>query len=223
MLASDLCSDLAAGPRIAAGQLLGKLMIREQTADLASLIHNFADCELLEADIEGDGYFLPAGLLSPKMLIVVQARTRHKERRRFTLAHELGHLACHHNRRRGLIRDEERWCDDFAAELLMPKPRVDAFAQKVVTLADWLDFPDRFGVSKLAAALQLWEYCGVIMITGKLNAKPRDRRYAAARLQLMELAAATRAEGDTLFALADGTECLVRWTGNKGYSAVARI
>lgn len=221
MLASTTFSDLPVGPREAAGRLLARLMLSEQTINLSSLIVRFRDCDVLEVDIEGDGYCLPAGLLSDKTLVIIPSKER-GERRRFTLAHELGHLACHYNGRRAAIRDEERWCDTFASELLMPKTRVAAFARTVTTLADWLKFPQHFKVSRAAAARQLWKYCSVAMVTRRLNAKPDDPRYDALRREMIALAHATAGTGDRLKKLGDGTECFIREPCNEPYVAVAR-
>jgi hypothetical protein len=222
MLASSIFSDLPASPREAAGHLLGHLRVRQQTINLSSLILRFRDCDLLEVDIEGDGYCLPAGMLSDKTLVVIPSKGQGEERRRFTLAHELGHLACHYNTRRGSI-DEERWCDTFASELLMPEARVTAFAQSVTTLSDWFKFPQHFKVSRPAAARQLWDYCRVVMITEKLNARPDDARYVAIRRELNALSVAGKMIGDTFGKLGDGTACLVRQPPNQGYIAVARL
>jgi len=242
MLANPFCSDPGAGPRQASGalvagtifrglpdnpreaaeRLLGELMVREQTINLSSLVNCFRDCDLMEADIRGDGYCLPAGLLSKKTLIVIPSKGQGEERRRFTLAHELGHLACHYRDNRDLILDEERWCDTFASELLMPKTRVAAFARTVTTLADWLKFPQHFKVSRLAAARQLWEYCSVAMVTRRLNAEPGDPRYDALRSEMIALAQATAGSGDRFQRLSDGTECFIREPRNEPYVAVAQ-
>lgn len=223
MLASAIFSDLPLSPREAAGKLLGDLMLSQQTVNLSSLILRFRDCDLLNVDIEGDGYCLPAGMLSNKTLVVIPSKGQGEERRRFTLAHELGHLACHYNGKRESIRDEERWCDTFASELLMPKIRVDAFARRVASLADWLKFPHDFRVSRTAAARQLWDYCRVVMITERLDAKPGDARYDAVRRELIALAGTTDAEGDTFQKLRDGTGCFIRRSWNQGYIAVAQV
>lgn len=223
MRASTSFSDLPVGPREAAGQLLGDLMLSEQTINLSSLIVRFRDCDLLEVDIEGDGYCLPAGMLSDKTLVVIPAKGQGEERRRFTLAHELGHLACHYNSKRMSIRDEERWCDTFASELLMPKSRVEAFAATVTTLADWLGFPQHFKVSRPAAARQLWDYCRVVMVTERLDAKPGDARYDAVRRELITLSLTTTVLGDTFQKLSDGSACLIRLFRNQNYIAVAKV
>lgn len=222
MLASTAFSDLPADPREAAGKLLRDLMLSEQTINLSALILHFRDCDLLEVDIEGDGYCLPAGMLSDKTLIVIPSKG-HGERRRFTLAHELGHLACHYHEAKHEIIDQERWCDSFASELLMPRRRVDAFAATVTCLADWLKFPGRFEVSRTAAARQLWDYCGVVLVAGQLSAKFGDSRYEAARTELIGLASAVNAVGDSHGKLADGTPCLIRKRRGRGYWAVARL
>ena len=221
MLASTAFSDLPGDPREAAAKLLRDLMLSEQTINLSALILNFRDCDLLEVDIEGDGYCLPAGMLSDKTLIVIPSKG-HGERRRFTLAHELGHLACHYHGAKPVL-DEERWCDSFASELLMPRARVNAFAATVSCLADWLKFPGHFEVSRTAAARQLWDYCGVVLVAGQLNAKFGNSRYEAVRAELISLASTVDAVGDRLETLADGTPCLIRKRRGKGYYAVARV
>jgi hypothetical protein len=221
-LASTIFSGLPANAREAAGKLLQELMLSEQTINLSSLVHHFADCDLLEVDIEGDGYCLPAGMLSDKTLVVIPSNGQN-ERRRFTLAHELGHLACHYQDDREFIGEEERWCDTFASELLMPRARVEAFERTVGTLADWLKFPGRFQVSRWAAARQLWEYCGVVMTSERLNAVRGDARYDAVRAELLALARATDGPKDRYRNLSDGTECLLSWPTGMGSIAIARI
>lgn len=220
-LASQTFSALPAAPRQAARALLDALMLEEQTINLSALIQRFSDCDLLEVDIEGDGYCLPAGLLSKKTLVVVPAKGQGEARRRFTMAHELGHIACHYQARR--VTDEEQWCDTFASELLMPKERVLAFSKTARTLADWLRFPDHFKVSRPAAARKMWDYCSVVMITDKLDAKPGDARYDGARRELIALALGTQGAGDTYQALSDGSACLIRRRRNQGYDAVAKL
>jgi Zn-dependent peptidase ImmA (M78 family) len=84
-----------------------------------------------------------------------------ERRRRFTIAHEIGHFVLHpgrpHMERGGLVSEagrlEEREADAFAAEILMPEPLV---RQAVYEHGpDVARLADRFLVSKKAMQLRL--------------------------------------------------------------------
>lgn len=221
LLAQQVLSDLPLSPRDAAMRLLAELRLRQQTINLKSLVSRFDDCELLEADIEGDGYCLPAPLLGPRHVIVVPLRGRGEERVRFTIAHELGHLARHFNGGETGDETEERWCDVFASELLMPRARVEAYACGARSLVAWLEFPERFKVSRHAAARQLWDYRGLILASERLDLKATEE-YRRKRDAL--LAAARRVEefGDTAITLDDGSAAFVRRSRNQSLFAVTQ-
>jgi hypothetical protein len=188
---------------------------------LKALVTRFEDCELLEADIAGDGYCLPAPLLGPKHVIVVPRRGRGEERVRFTIAHELGHLACHFNGRETGDDAEERWCDVFASELLMPRGRVEAYARSAPSLHAWLEFPDRFKVSRFAAARQLWDYRRVILASERLDLHISEE-YRRKRDALLTAARTVQDFGDTGIILSDGTPGVVRKTRGQSLLAVTQ-
>lgn len=84
-----------------------------------------------------------------------------ERRRRFTIAHEIGHFVLHPERRRPERRGgvnaawegQEREADRFAAELLMPEPLVrEAVAQHG---PDAARLADRFEVSRQAMEVRL--------------------------------------------------------------------
>lgn len=91
-------------------------------------------------------------------------------RKRFTVAHELGHIILHHPLNdepfekvdyRGVNEtfDRKEWeANQFAASLLMPKEKAVATWEK---LHDVDDFAEYMGVSKAAAAIRL-ESLGLI-------------------------------------------------------------
>lgn len=92
---------------------------------------------------------------------IVLAGPSSERRRRFTIAHEVGHFVLHPQRQRaergGLtnagMQAEEREADRFAAELLMPEHLV---RQAVVQLgADAGRLADRFEVSQAAMRVRL--------------------------------------------------------------------
>jgi hypothetical protein len=114
-----------------------------------------------------DGYVRVSG----EQCVVVLNECAKPPRKRFTLAHELGHLMLMRHRRQGMPvnltryraswvppsdeRDplEERLCDAFAAELLMPASDVRSFwQQNIVTPQNVIRFSSLFQVSLQASA-----------------------------------------------------------------------
>jgi Zn-dependent peptidase ImmA (M78 family) len=84
------------------------------------------------------------------------------KRRRFTLAHELGHLILASGGSRGARRSHastelERACDAVAAELLMPFDEVRSVVPRESSIDGLLALGDRFGVSLHAATVRVYE------------------------------------------------------------------
>ncbi len=77
------------------------------------------------------------------------------ERAVFDVAHELGHLVLHRDHSAPRGRAEERQADDFAANLLMPKSEIDAYAPRFPTYADLVSAKTRWRVSVMALAYRL--------------------------------------------------------------------
>lgn len=85
-------------------------------------------------------------------------------RRRFTIAHELGHYFLHHNHEesveittvsfRGKSNSAEREADLFAAELLMPENMVRERHSKMALPLLWV-LADNFNVSRIAMKKRL--------------------------------------------------------------------
>lgn len=98
-------------------------MIRDGTPpiDLEHLARRMGVDEVRHRPMQIDGQLL-AG---PDKIVVEVCSQRSRPRQRFTLAHELGHLWLTQNRaKHGLElhwREEERFCDSFAAAVLMPR------------------------------------------------------------------------------------------------------
>lgn len=97
---------------------------------------------------------------------IVMHGTASEERRRFSIAHEIGHFVLHGQRARaergGAVNQamsrEEREADLFAAALLMPEPLVrQAVAEQG---ADVARLADRFEVSEQAMQVRL-RYLGL--------------------------------------------------------------
>jgi Zn-dependent peptidase ImmA (M78 family) len=99
-------------------------------------------------------------------------------RRRFTLAHELGHVRCGHEG--ALVVDEvetiggstqdprEMEANAFAAEFLLPRAAVERAITREPTLDDLVLLAARYGVSAIVALLRC--------VTWKLVSAPRERR-----------------------------------------------
>jgi Zn-dependent peptidase ImmA (M78 family) len=98
--------------------------IRDSTPpiDLEHLARRMGVDEIRHQPMPIDGQLL-AG---PDKIVVEVCSQRSRPRQRFTLAHELGHLWLTQNRARYDLpelhwREEERFCDSFAAAVLMPR------------------------------------------------------------------------------------------------------
>ena len=87
---------------------------------LADVVGKCQDIRVSFDDIEGDGFLVDLGVLGTQVVLKKEAP---EVRQRFTLAHELGHWVLNNQhgqvRKVGSLKVEE-WCNEFAAELLMP-------------------------------------------------------------------------------------------------------
>ena len=138
----------------------------DRPADLNRLV---ALCGGLLEEIDLKGC---AGALIPSDGIfgIVVRQSDSRRRKRFTVAHELGHFCIPSHKRQAvycvspeLSRDEsvraaEREASDFAAELLMPRRHVQPMvATGAIDLLRALDVSEAFDVSKISAALRVCE------------------------------------------------------------------
>lgn len=111
---------------------------------------------------EGGGYLLK----TPKRCYIVVNQLHTPERQRFSIAHEIGeHLLVRHCDRqaRRHVQGElkERFCDTFAAALLMPEDAVRQHAERMFHDIRTNDktpaLAHVFGVSYAAMGRRLWE------------------------------------------------------------------
>lgn len=100
-------------------------------------------------------------------IIVLVRSHRSLGRRRFTLAHEIGHLVLAQPnlrlaplRRRERLLDDEQFCDRLAEALIMPSAWVAAYAQRPQTLETLRDCAQRAEVSFAAASVRLARVAG---------------------------------------------------------------
>jgi hypothetical protein len=88
--------------------------------DVRRLIDQIDGLKVVDQVFNADGYFIEANAIGPSPAIFVSTTaTENEGRRRFTIAHELGHFMFSQFSTPP-AGDEEAWCDRFAAELLMP-------------------------------------------------------------------------------------------------------
>jgi Zn-dependent peptidase ImmA (M78 family) len=154
-------------PIIAAEEILAKAKITNPPVDLTKIVSIWSNLYVVEQELDGSGYLLPIGDLGAEILINIDDR---EERKRFTVAHELGHWVLglslktevgHFTQPKDLPRVEtERWCDTFAANILMPEFMVQASVPQtdpLVTLNSITAAASRFKVSEEAFFIRLWE------------------------------------------------------------------
>src|SRR4051794_19048821 len=108
-------------------RILERAEIGHPPVDLARIVGIWKNLSTVEEDLDGSGYLLPLGRLGGE---IVLNRSDPEERRRFTIAHELGHwvlgIICEKKygefqQPPGVARAAlEKWCDAFATSLLMP-------------------------------------------------------------------------------------------------------
>jgi hypothetical protein len=145
--------------------------VEEIPVPVESIAEDFLGLRIEERDL-GDC----SGVLIPSERLIVVSATEAvsgetpTRRRRFTIAHELGHWICHarpdpnaaaasycraHDLEQDVDRDLEREANVFGAELLMPEAAVrEAWA----ALLDLAAVAERFAVSALAAHWRLYSF-----------------------------------------------------------------
>ena len=131
---------------------------RNQGQSLESLAKALDIFSIIEEELAFDGGVFELG---SKLIIKINSGS-HPTRRRFTLAHELGHLIISSKEaksaRRCLTSNPlEAACDAVAAELLMPFDEVVGSLDKDASIDSFLAFVNHFNVSLHAAAVRIKE------------------------------------------------------------------
>lgn len=179
-------------------RLLSKIGTEVIPIDVYAVTKFWDNLSILEESIDGPGYLLPLGKLGAE-IIVRQADPI--ERRRFTIAHEVGHwvlgIACEQktgefHQPTGVRSDVvEKWCDAFAASFLIPRKMLIEYFSGVDDCAlarHLLNAPKRFKVSEEAMFLRTYEVLGtrVAFVEGNSTC-PRIARSFVPRELLPEL------------------------------------
>lgn len=154
-------------PERAATRLISKAGIAFPPVDLGKLVALWKNLFVVEEDLDGSGYLLPVGELGAEILVNSRDPA---DRKRFTVAHELGHwvLGMALKRKQGSFRQPtsvprttvERWCDSFATNVLMPRALVEGWITRPVrnqVLDKLPQAAEAFGVSGEAFYIRAWE------------------------------------------------------------------
>ena len=126
---SDVEALNAPDPKLVAARLIDDSGIDGPPLNLNRVIAQCDGLQVVEDNIDGDGYYVPLGATGAEILVKASSA---ETRKRFTIAHELGHWAL--ARIVGSGSGEsfqptsvgpwrlEEWCNAFAASLLIPEP-----------------------------------------------------------------------------------------------------
>lgn len=149
---------IAIDSEFAASELLASADIAGPPVDPLALCGRWPGLRVSLADLDGSGYLIDLGTRGGELLL---RRSDPAPRRRYTCAHELGHWVLQINAH-AVPRDTprvtvERWCDKFAAALLMPAAWVIAALGASPRVATIAHLHRDFGVSRQAALLRVGE------------------------------------------------------------------
>jgi len=188
-------SDLPDPSAVAEG-LLHDARVSGPPVSLEAVVQLWPGVRIVLDDLQSEGYVVDLGAQGAEILV----RARDPEsRRRYTIAHEIGHLtiarACGGVPPRST--EIERWCDTFAAALLMPASWVRQDLQRArqagVTDAI-LGKPQAYGVSGGAFRLRVSEVSRVSVyeIATEVGKARVLRQYASRQVPVVLLAKTLR-------------------------------
>ena len=131
-------------------------------------------------DVVADSFEGCAIKVDQKAGILINSRYAYEQRKRFTIAHELGHIVLpyHLNQKytcvsedmiKYQVKDEEAEANQFAAELLMPSFNMEDDCSSLdVNMKTVEQLADKYNVSKSVAALRFVEFtygiCAVVFV-----------------------------------------------------------
>lgn len=189
-LLSEQLDDGTSLPQIITA-LLDAAQIHAPPVDLASVLANWPHLDVSVDDLDGDGYLIELGARAGQILL---RRNAPLVRRRFTLAHELGHWVMNLSESTKLQMSAsalERWCDEFARELLIPAHWLaNSLMQEERPLATALKgLPALYNVSWPAMLIQLSRHD----LVSAVAAGDAVQEYPAPSMSALERAALVRA------------------------------
>lgn len=209
----EFLSGLATDPEIAAEEL----RIRLKADDVFELTNGkmlraLGSAREITVRMTASGYFIPSGFLRPYNVIALR-EGEHPLRKRFTIAHELGHAAAYQFAGQILPTNEEDWCDSFATAVLMPRMLVERFSTEGTGLSHWLEFASVFNVSMAAAIRRAWWCKKKLIISSKLGVTERTPQRVQC-LRMLEEGKALQAHSSKYGTLASGERYFVKRSGD---------
>jgi Zn-dependent peptidase ImmA (M78 family) len=106
-------------PETVAEQILIAAKQRRPPTNIRAILAKWPQLSVVETKLDGDGFFVDLGEIGGEIFV---KQNKDEKRKRFTLAHELGHFLVRHHVQHGAKPYEvEEWCNRFAAELLLPR------------------------------------------------------------------------------------------------------
>lgn len=154
-------------PSVAATKVLTKADLSAPPVDLNRVVALWPNLFLVEEELDNAGYLLPVGELGAEIVV---NRSEKDERKRFTIAHELGHWVLgislkkktgHFSQPKNAEYAEiEKWCDSFAADLLMPGEMIRkhlSHKDPILVIDSLTRAASQFKVSEEAFFIRLWE------------------------------------------------------------------
>jgi hypothetical protein len=174
-------------PERTSQRLLEKMGVDRIPVDLHGLAEVWAGLSIVEEDIDGPGYLLPLGKIGAEIIV---RGADPVERKRFTIAHEVGHwvlgITCESKagkfRQPGGVRHDviEKWCDRFAVSFLVPRKTLVNHFQDVheaLLVAHVVAAPKHFRVSEEAMFLRLYEVLGMRIAYFEMGSKRITRAF----------------------------------------------
>lgn len=145
-------------PELAAAEVLARAEVVAPPVDPFALVKLWPELHVTVADLDGAGYLLNLEGRIGELVVRSADSTR---RQRYTCAHELGHWILDRNvqTQQTMPRSaNEKWCDRFAAALLMPSGWIlrDLILGSI-GIETISGLPGRFVVSNQAALLRVRE------------------------------------------------------------------
>ncbi len=161
----------------AAEKLLADAEQTKAPVDLRRVCALWPALQVRAEHLDRDGYLVNLGRIGAE---IVLRRSDSMARRRFTLAHELGHLhladeGCSdapEHLLQASRAEVERWCDRFAASLLMPERWLlrDLATVRIGSLLPWmLTAPKQYKVSHHAFRLRVSELTAISVFEAARN------------------------------------------------------
>jgi hypothetical protein len=139
--------------------------------DVNCITKLWSNLSIVEEDIDGPGYLLPLGRIGGEIIVKASDPI---ERKRFTVAHEIGHwvLGITLEHKTGEFTQPpgvgraivEQWCDSFAASFLIPRQRLIEHFRDVhdtIVVRHLMNAPKRFRVSDEALFIRTFETLGM--------------------------------------------------------------